>query len=84
RRYWLDEIFHAFALTAEYARERAVLAEQVSQLQEESDRLKRRIQELECSEAWPLAGLSMPSKEDHHPERTIGLDFSLPEDRNKE
>ena len=64
------------ALSAEYAHERAALAEQISQLQEENDRLTRRAQVLE--QAAQLAQATVAN--DHHPERALGLDFSLPEE----
>src|SRR5690606_373543 len=67
------------ALTAEYACERAALAEQISQLQEENDRLTWRVQVLEqAAEAEQATAATLPV-DDRHPERALGLDFSLPE-----
>lgn len=73
------------ALTAEYARERAALAEQISQLQEENDRLTRRVQALEqvATEAEQATAATLPA-DDRHPERALGLDFSLPEEQGKD
>lgn len=73
------------ALTAEYARERAALAEQISQLQEENDRLMRRVQALEqaATEAEQATAATLPV-DDRHPERALGLDFSLPEEQGKD
>lgn len=71
------------ALTAEYARERAALAEQISQLQEENDRLTRRVKALEqVAEAEQATVAALPA-DDRHPERALGLDFSLPEEQGK-
>jgi len=64
-------------LSAEYAQERAALAEQISQLQEENDCLKERVRELE----QPNVG-ALPA-DDSHPERALGLDFSLSDERGK-
>lgn len=66
------------ALTAEYARERAALAEQISQLQEENDRLTRRVQALERAAQSEQAKAAALPADDSHPERALGLDFSLP------
>ena len=72
------------ALTAEYARERAALAEQISQLQEENDRLTRRVQVLEqAAQSAQATAVALPA-DDRHPERALGLDFSLPEERGKD
>lgn len=73
------------ALTAEYARERAVLAEQVSQLQEENDCLTRRIQSLEhaAAEGKQAKAATLPA-DDRHIERALGLDFLLPEEQGKD
>ncbi|WP_404416418.1 Stealth CR1 domain-containing protein [Vreelandella aquamarina] len=60
------------------------LADQFSQLQEESDHLTQRIQALEQAaelEQTIVAGLPA---DDHHPERALGLDFSLPEEQGKD
>lgn len=66
-------------LTAEYARERAALAEHISQLQEENDRLTRRVQALEqAGQAAQATATSLPA-DDCHPERAIGLDFFIPD-----
>jgi|GEM_PF-1706507 vacuolar-type H+-ATPase subunit I/STV1 len=71
------------ALSAEYARERAALAEQVSQLQEENDRLTRRVKALEqVAEAEQAKAAALPA-DDRHPEWALGLDFSLPEEQGK-
>lgn len=69
-------------LSAEYARERAALAEQISQLQEENDRLTQRLQALECADAKQTV-LADISEDEAHPERALGLDFSLPEEQSK-
>ncbi len=71
------------ALTAEYARERAALAEQISQLQEENDRLTRRLQALEQAAQSEQATTTGLPAGDCHPERALGLDFSLPEEQGK-
>lgn len=70
-------------LTAEYARERAALAEQISLLQEENDRLTRRVQTLEqAAEAeQDTAGL-LPIN-DCHPKQSLGLDFFISEEQRK-
>lgn len=71
-------------LSAEYAYERAALAEQISQLQEENDRLTRRVQALEqVAEAEQATAATLPV-DDRHPERALGLDFSLPEEQCKD
>lgn len=72
------------ALTAEYARERAALAEQISQLQEENDRLTRRVQALERAAQSAQATAATLPADDRHPERALGLDFSLPEEQGKD
>lgn len=72
------------ALTAEYARERAALAEQISQLQEENDRLTRRVQALERAAQSAQATAATLPADDRHPERALGLDFSLPEEQIKD
>lgn len=72
------------ALTAEYARERAALAEQISQLQEENDRLTRRVQVLEQAAQSEQATAAALPADDCHPERALGLDFSLPEEHGKD
>lgn len=65
----------------EYARERAELAEQLSQLLEENDFLKQRIQELEQYEVLQQAEPSILPQDINHPERALGLDFSLADKR---
>lgn len=69
------------ALVEQCVRERAELAEQVSRLQEENAGLRQETQALE----HPLRTMSVidpHSMEDAaHPERALGLDFSLPENR---
>ena len=72
------------ALTAEYARERAALAEQISQLQEENDRLTRRVQVLDQAAEAEQAKVATLPVDDSHPERALGLDFSLPEEQGKD
>lgn len=72
------------ALTAEYARERAALAEQISQLQEENDRLTRRVKALEKVAEAEQAKAAILPVDDRHPERALGLDFSLPEGLGKD
>jgi len=72
------------ALSAEYARERAALAEQISQLQEENDRLMRRVQTLEQAAQSEQATAATLPVDDRHPERALGLDFSLPEEQGKD
>lgn len=70
------------ALTVEYARERAALAEQISQLQQENDRLTRRVQVLEQPNPLRQNELTAPPESDeHYTEHGLGLDFSVPEDR---
>ena len=70
------------AQAVEYAQERAALAEQISQLQEENDWLQKRIQELEQLGELPPT-TAVIRGDDHHPERALGLDFSLPKHRDK-
>lgn len=65
-------------VVAFHARERAQLAEQVSQLQEENDRLKQELTEAKTISKAPETRMSGRSSE-----RSLGLDFSLPEDRVK-
>lgn len=69
------------SLSAEHARERAELAEQISQLQEENDRLKQCIQMLEQPNPLRQNDLTAPSESEHYTEHGLGLDFSVPEDR---
>lgn len=70
------------SLTVEYARERAMLAEQVSQLQEENDRLRQRVKALEqAAKPQQACVKALPSDYRHLPsECALGLDFSLPEE----
>lgn len=72
------------ALTAEYARERAALAEQISQLQEENDRLTRRVQVLEQAALPEQSTAATLPADDRHSERALGLDFSLPEEQGND
>ncbi|EXJ10633.1 hypothetical protein [Nitrincola nitratireducens] len=67
-------------LTIEFARERALLSEKISQLQEENDQLKFRIEELICSS--DVNSIKSPLRVDatRHPEHLLGLDFSIPSD----
>lgn len=72
------------ALVEQCARERAELAEQVSRLQEENAGLRQENQALEHP-LRTVSDIDLSSMEDAaDPERALGLDFSLPEDRNKE
>lgn len=64
------------------ARERAELAEKVSRLVAENAQLKRRIAELEGGADSSLE-LGVYQPENTHPERALGLDFSLPEEQGK-
>lgn len=61
-------------LVIEHARERAKLAEQVSKLQEENHDLASMIKKLQL-EANKIAD---GQKLNPHPERALGLDFSVP------
>jgi len=64
-------------LVAQQARERAEMAERISQLQEENDGLKKHLHKLES--------MLESKKRIHHQaatEQELGLDFSLPEGRN--
>ncbi len=72
------------SLIVYHSRERGQIAEQLSQLLEENDRLKRRVRELEAAQplaseaaAQPSPRLSSPSLPEAS-ERALGLDFSLP------
>ncbi|WP_435403322.1 hypothetical protein [Halomonas sp. MA07-2] len=75
---------HLQTLVKNHVREREYLAELLSQLLEENDRLKRRIRELEAvkSEAkeTEVQASSKPpwSPRAVAPERALGLNFSLP------
>lgn len=65
-------------LSAEYARERAALAEQISQLQEENDRLTQRILVIEQASTEPEPAITGSLLEDDsHPERALGLNFNI-------
>ena len=65
------------------AQERAELAEKVSRLVAENAQLKKRIAELEGGADSSLE-LGVSQSENTHPERALGLDFSLPEEQGKD
>ena len=71
------------ALSIEYAHERAALAEQISQLQEENERLVQRMQELEQTALFWKASVVGVHVEDSYPARALDLDFSLPDELGK-
>ena len=67
-------------LTIESSRERALLSEQISQLQEENDQLKLRIEELISLSNVNSIQNTLSVDSTRHPEHLLGLDFSVPSD----
>lgn len=66
-------------LTAEYARERAQLAEKISQLLEENDQLKQSLR----NNGYPVGAQQPVCQQRSSLECELGLDFALPEHQAK-
>lgn len=71
------------ALVEVYSRERAILAEKVSQLEEANDFLTQRVQELEQASLTSQVDSAALPRQSAHPEHVLGLDFSLSEQHVK-
>tara|TARA_Y100000114_G_scaffold57035_1_gene52222 strand:- start:419 stop:754 length:336 start_codon:yes stop_codon:yes gene_type:complete len=80
----VDSMAHRLqSLVIEYARDRAVLAERISQLEEENYHHQQRIKMLELRRAHFQDEDLEPLTKTKHPKRDIGLDFSLPKRSGK-